>query len=204
VGGDRTPRAAIEFVLDDLGGDLSTVRAAASPGADLVWASASVHHAGDQQRAVDTLAGLLAPGGRLAWPRAGCAAVPAVGWASASPGWRSGSTRPRTAGSPAWDQPGRGADAARLANAPPGRTDRGADSHLAVRDADAAHPTRPAAGGRRARAAGRAAPGTGLLADDDVAAWARLLDEGDPAWLGHREDLQRLTARSVHVGQQSD
>ena len=58
-------------MLDDLGGDLSAVRAAAGPGADLVWASGSVHHAGDQQRAVDTLAGLLAPGGRLALAEGG-------------------------------------------------------------------------------------------------------------------------------------
>ena len=41
---------------------------------------------------------------------------------------------------------------------------------------------------------------TGLLGDDLAAAWDRLLDESDPAWLGHREDLQRLTARSVHIG----
>jgi hypothetical protein len=41
---------------------------------------------------------------------------------------------------------------------------------------------------------------TGLLAADDLATWDRLFDEADPAWLGARSDLQRLTARSVHVG----
>ncbi|HEY3632152.1 MAG TPA: class I SAM-dependent methyltransferase [Jatrophihabitantaceae bacterium] len=44
---------------------------AVSQPADLVWASASVHHAGDQQAAVTGLVGLLAPGGRLALAEGG-------------------------------------------------------------------------------------------------------------------------------------
>jgi SAM-dependent methyltransferase len=38
------------------------------------------------------------------------------------------------------------------------------------------------------------------LADDDLAAWRRLLDEGDPAWLGHRDDLEVLAVTMVHLG----
>jgi SAM-dependent methyltransferase len=45
-------------------------KAIAAP-ADLIWASASVHHAADQQAAVDALASLLAPGGRLALAEGG-------------------------------------------------------------------------------------------------------------------------------------
>jgi len=46
-------------------GDL-TDPALAVPAADLVWASGVVHHVGDQQAALRTLAGLLRPGGVLA------------------------------------------------------------------------------------------------------------------------------------------
>ena len=41
---------------------------------------------------------------------------------------------------------------------------------------------------------------TGLLSADDLAAWRRLFDSTDPAWLGHREDIFHLQVRSVHVG----
>jgi hypothetical protein len=40
----------------------------------------------------------------------------------------------------------------------------------------------------------------GMISDDDVAAWRRLLDPADEAWLGNRTDLFTLDARSVHVG----
>jgi hypothetical protein len=40
----------------------------------------------------------------------------------------------------------------------------------------------------------------GLISDDDAAAWRRLLDPADAAWLGNRTDLYVLDARSVHVG----
>lgn len=47
------------------------LRRAIEAPADLIWASASVHHAADQQAAVDVLASLLAPGGRLALAEGG-------------------------------------------------------------------------------------------------------------------------------------
>jgi hypothetical protein len=40
----------------------------------------------------------------------------------------------------------------------------------------------------------------GLLSQADQAVWARLLDPGDPAWLGSRADLHHLEATSVHCG----
>lgn len=57
---------AVRCVLASLDDGPEPLRAAIGRPADLVWASASVHHAADQQAAVDALAGLLAPGGRLA------------------------------------------------------------------------------------------------------------------------------------------
>ncbi|TWD82605.1 methyltransferase family protein [Kribbella amoyensis] len=47
------------------------LRKAIGAPADLIWASASVHHAADQQAAVTALASLLAPGGRLALAEGG-------------------------------------------------------------------------------------------------------------------------------------
>lgn len=41
---------------------------------------------------------------------------------------------------------------------------------------------------------------TMLVQDGDLAAWQRLLDPYDNAWLGHREDLSSIVARSVHIG----
>jgi len=47
------------------------LRKAIGAPADLIWASASVHHAADQQAAVDALASLLGVGGRLALAEGG-------------------------------------------------------------------------------------------------------------------------------------
>jgi len=199
-------RVAIEFVLDDLGGDLSAVRAATGGrGADVVWASASVHHAGDQQRAVDTLAGLLAPGGRLALAEGGLP-LRCLPWevGVGEPGleirldaaqdmWF---TRMRRQLPDAVPMPYGWPAALRRAGLTGVRT--------ATWLFEAPTPLTPADRTRVVAEFGHRVERlkeTGLLAADDVAAWTRLLDEGDPAWLGHRDDLQRLTARSVHIGQ---
>jgi hypothetical protein len=41
---------------------------------------------------------------------------------------------------------------------------------------------------------------TAFLSADDLAVWDQLLDRSGPHWLGHREDLTDLSARSIHVG----
>jgi len=64
----------VEFVLADLHHGMAPVRGHVPDGADVIWASASVHHLGDQQAAVDALATLLRPGGRLALAEGGLAA----------------------------------------------------------------------------------------------------------------------------------
>src|SRR5690606_40013061 len=58
--------AQVDVLAADLDHGVEPLRAALAGPADLVWASVSVHHVGDQQAAVTALAGLLAPGGRLA------------------------------------------------------------------------------------------------------------------------------------------
>jgi len=37
------------------------------------------------------------------------------------------------------------------------------------------------------------------LSEDDKAAWARLLDESGPDWLGHRRDLHHLSIDTYFV-----
>jgi SAM-dependent methyltransferase len=217
----------VDFVLADLDGDLSEVADALGGPADLVWASASVHHAGDQQRAVDRLAGLLGPGGRLAlaegglsprclpwdlgvgtpglearldaaqdaWFRRMRAALPGsvpmpYGWPEAL--HRAGLS---TVASRSWllelptplstmDREGVVADLARRVDWLRPAGSRDAHGH--------AHHTDP-----HHNAANHA---ENLLSADDLAAWDRLLDPADPAWLGARSDLYRVAARTVHIG----
>jgi SAM-dependent methyltransferase len=196
---------AVEFVLDDLDGDLSAVRAAiGGRGADVAWASASVHHAGDQQRAVGTLVTLLAPGGRLALAEGGLPmrCLP----------WDVGVGEPGLevrldAAQDIWFARMRRQlpDAVPMPYGWPNALRRAGltDVRTATWLFEAPTPLTPADRQRVVRELSHRVERlaeTGLLGGDDVAAWARLLDEGDPAWLGHRDDLQRLTARSVHIG----
>jgi SAM-dependent methyltransferase len=62
---------AVRCELASLDDGPEPLRQAIGAPADLIWASASVHHAADQQAAVDSLASLLAPGGRLALAEGG-------------------------------------------------------------------------------------------------------------------------------------
>ncbi len=40
----------------------------------------------------------------------------------------------------------------------------------------------------------------GFLDDSDRTAWQQLLDRSSSAWLGHRDDLFSLAARTLYVG----
>jgi hypothetical protein len=40
-----------------------------------------------------------------------------------------------------------------------------------------------------------------MLPTEDDEAWSRLLDPDRPEWIGHRDDVFVLDARSVHVGE---
>jgi len=192
--------ATVEFIRADLDTDLSSVER----GLHLVWASASVHHAADQQKAVDALADLLAPGGRLALSEGGLAAkfLPwdlgvgepglEIRLIAAQDRWFA-EMRARLPGSV--PMPYGWTTAMRRA----GLVDIGSRSWLIEQPA-------PVDGERRLRIVDRLTHRmdrlrpSGLLTDADVAAWDRLLDRRDPDWLGHRDDLFHLEARTVQVG----
>ncbi|HEY9409666.1 MAG TPA: methyltransferase [Jiangellaceae bacterium] len=192
----------IRLVEADLDHDLTRLDELA--GADLIWASASVHHLADQQAAIDALAGLLAPGGRLALAEGGLrirhlpwdlgigepgletrligaedlwfarmrAALP--GSVAMPYGWTTALTRAGLSGV--------GTTTTVIERPLP----LSADDRAAVLHALTAHVERATA--------------ADALSDADRDTWRRLLDPGDTAWLGHRDDLYSLEARSVHVG----
>lgn len=196
--------AGVEFVHADLHHGFGPVREAVTEPADIVWACASVHHLGDQQAGVTALAALLGPDGRLALAEGGLH-VQRLPWdlglgepglelrmIAAKDRWF-GRMRAQLPGSVpmpyGWTETLRRA----------GLDSVGTMSWLIEKPA-------PLSPERRVFMLDGLAPHvrrlgeTGLLDEADVAAWARLLDPDDPAWLGNREDLYHLEVRSVHVG----
>ena len=196
--------AGVELVAADLGDGTGPVAAALAGPADLIWASASLHHVGDQQAAVDALAGLLGPGGRLALAEGG---LPArhLPWElgvgepglelrldEANDRWfaRMRAELPGSVSMPyGWTEA--------LLRA--GLTDVTTRTMLREQPPPLAEPDRRQLAERFGRWVDRVRP-TGLLDSADLATWDRLLDPDDPAWLGGRTDLFRLSARSVHLG----
>ncbi|WP_422771425.1 class I SAM-dependent methyltransferase [Plantactinospora sp. WMMC1484] len=198
------PRIRIEVLPADLSHGAEALRGAVGGQADLVWASAVVHHLGDQQRAVDTLAALLAPGGRLALAEGGLAARH-LPWdvGVGEPGLESRLqlaqerwfARMRAALPGSRPMPYGWGEALRRAGLDPVRT--------ATALVEAPPPLPPDR--LRAVVAGLAdrvdrLRDANLLTADDLLSWDRLLDPSDNAWLGRRTDLGSLEARSVHVG----
>jgi ubiquinone/menaquinone biosynthesis C-methylase UbiE len=173
--------------------------------ADLVWASMSVHHAGDQQAALDRLAQLLAPDGRLALAEGG---LPShyLPWdvGVAEPGLES---RLIAAGE-RWFQRMR-AELPGSVRMPYGWTtalERAGLSEVRTRTFLVELPAPLASEGRQVvvhalRSQVDRLADTDLLDPADRDAWRRLLDPGDPAWLGARDDTYLLRARSVHMAQ---
>lgn len=195
---------AVRCELGSLDDGPEAVRRIVGRPADLVWASGSVHHAGDQQAAVDALAAVLGPGGRLALAEGGLPAR-SLPWdlgigepglelrmEAASDRWFAGmrAALPGSVPMPyGWLETLRRAGLTSVSTrtllierpTPLGPDDR---EHVTRRLQNWVDRVRP----------------TGFLSADDLATWDRLLDPADPHWLGNREDLSELSARSIHVG----
>lgn len=180
--------------------DADALAAAVGEPADLLWAGHVIHHATDPQAALNNLAGLLAPGGRLAIGEGGTAPQ-YLPWhvGVGNPGLElrlieAGSRRlegethahgskPLTYG---WN----------LALERAGLT-----GVREVNELDAIPAPLEGAALRHALASlqTRSEWFEHYLSDEDKAAWARLLDEDGPDWLGRRRDLHHLSIDTYFI-----
>lgn len=195
---------AVRCELASLDDGPEPLRAAIGAPADLIWAAHSVHHAADQQAAVNALAALLAPGGRLVLAEGG---LP-----SRNLPWDLGIGEPGLeirldASNDRWF--------AGMRAELPGSTPMPYGWPVALRRAGLVEvstrtflierPT-PLSGHDRNRVVERLGHWvdrlrpTGFVSTDDLATWDQLLDPDNPHWLGARDDLTDLSARSLHIG----
>ncbi|WP_410615575.1 class I SAM-dependent methyltransferase [Amycolatopsis sp. lyj-109] len=210
---DATPALLVEAerVVAEVAGDSVEVvsllgdltdPALAVPAADLVWASGVVHHLGDQQATLRTLAGLLRPGGVLAISEGGLEmrCLP----------WELG------VGRPGLEQrllAARGSWFERMRAGVPGSVGMPYGWPRALREAGledvesfGALIDHPMPGSDLLREyvvqrLGWLAESAGDWLDaDDLAAAAALIDPQSPDFLGHRDDLYLFGAKAIHCG----
>ncbi|MET7280037.1 class I SAM-dependent methyltransferase [Kribbella sp. NPDC005582] len=194
------------------------LRKAIDAPASLIWASASVHHAADQQAAVNALASLLAPGGRLALAEGGLPArslpwdlgVGEPGLESRLDVARDQYFRAMRDGLPgSVPMPYGWTDALTRA----GLVDVATRSILTEQSAPLSVPEREKIADKFrewvGRLTGEAEAGHGhghvghdtqWLSPDDLATWRALLDPDSEHYLVRRTDLAVLSVRSIHLG----
>ncbi|WP_363326366.1 methyltransferase domain-containing protein [Haloactinopolyspora sp.] len=176
--------------------------------ADIVWASASIHHLADQQAALDVLAQILRPGGRLALAEGGLSArhlpwdlgIGAPGLEArllaAEERWflRMRARLPHAVRMPyGWTTALRRA----------GLTDVTSQTFTFDKPAPLTGDDLSAVLECLERRVRRVRDDAGLSVDD-VRSWSRLLDSDDPAWLGRRDDIYSLQARTTYTGVRSE
>lgn len=189
----------VGFAVASFEDSAETIRTVAGGSPDLVWARGALHHADDEQVALRMLAEVLAPGGVIALAEGGTTAACLPNYLGI--------------GAPGLDKRLNAAveEYARrkMANLNPmpygwltglrhaGFTDVTTrnilfDKPAPLEGADLDHVLGKF--GKQVEWAGE------LLSDEDRRSWRRLLDPGDQAWLGRRDDLFYLAAQSVHIG----
>jgi SAM-dependent methyltransferase len=202
----RDVAAGTPVVVEAVRADASSDQLADQlPPADLVWASRVVHHLPDQQRAIDELARVLAPGGWLALCEGGLATrclpwdlgigEPGLGnrMTAARDNWfvRMRAEMPGVKSLPiGWNK---ALDAA-------GLTGVFSFSYVIDHPAPASEAVRQSVVDWLAWLSG---VGEEQLSDTDRKTVARLLDPADPACLGARDDVFILGASTVYLGQKA-
>jgi SAM-dependent methyltransferase len=189
--------------LGSLDDGVDTLRKVIGGPADLVWSAHAVHHAGDQQACVDTLAGLLGPGGRLALAEGGLPTrhLPwdvgigdpglEVRLDAANDRWfaRMRAELPGSVRMPyGWSEALRRAGLI------------GITGHTVLTEVPTPLPAadRERIAGRLTHCVDRLRP-TGFVTPGDLATWDALLDPDGEHWLGRRDDLLDLSARTIHT-----
>lgn len=196
-------RDRVRLTKADLTSPVADLAAVLGADADLIWASAVVHHAGDQQGAVDALAGLLAPGGRLALAEGGLAArhLPwDVGVGDPGLELRLDAAQDRWFAAMRSELPG----CVRMPYGWPVALHLAGLADVTTRSGLIERPS-PLAPGNLARITERLRHWVDRLGEHDLLsvadldAWSRLLDPVSADWLGGRDDVYELTARTVHL-----
>jgi SAM-dependent methyltransferase len=197
AGGVKVRTIQVDAASPELGELLSDV--------DLVWASRVVHHLPDQQKGIEGLAGLLAPGGWLAISEGGLhtRCLP----------WDLGIGEPGladrlAAAHNAWFADMRAAMPG-VTRLPVGWTRALSDAGLVEVSSFSYLIDHPAPGSDQVRqavvdwlswCAGVAAD---RMSSADQDAVVRLLDPADPAYVGARDDVFVLGAATVHLGRKA-
>ncbi|MFE9448507.1 class I SAM-dependent methyltransferase [Streptomyces sp. NPDC006739] len=199
---DRAARRGFADRFDTLSGELPQVLAELEYPADLMWASRSLHHLGDQRAALAAFAARLAPGGTLALLEGG---LPSRFLPRDLGIGRPGLQARLDAVQEEWftrmraDLPGSVAETedwpALLTSA--GLKQTRTRSFLLDLPAPASDRTRAYVAAHLSRL--RADVGAESLDADDLATLDRLLDAADPASVHRRPDLFVLTAYTVHT-----
>lgn len=166
--------------------------------ADLIWCAHSVHHADDGQAAVDTLASLLKPGGRLVLVEGGLSPryLPydlGVG----RPGMEDGLAVAKYKRMSELDHHVRMRYGWPVALRHAGLTDVTSKSLLTDKPAPLSEVDLAHVLGTLIRQVGW---NREHLPAEDVELWDRLLDPDDELWLGNRADVYNLDARTLHFG----
>ncbi|RAS66921.1 methyltransferase family protein [Lentzea atacamensis] len=199
---ERTERAGLGDRVITLLHDLDDGPVPLPEPVSLIWSGACVHHALSWQDAVNGLAGLLAPGGVLALGEGGLPAR-CLPWdvGVGRPGLEARLDAAHNEWFLAWfeSRPGVVRDGRGwpelLRSA--GLGDVTSRSILLDLPAPLTPSARQVALAELAARVGRARE---FLTQTDRDTWDALLDHTSSTWLGHRDDLALLTARTVHIG----
>jgi len=189
----------ISFAVATFEDSAESIRDAAGGAPDLLWARGAVHHADDEQAALNTLSAVLAPGGVMAIAEGGTT----VGHLPSYLGVGEPGIHHRLAAAMHENYRRRMANASPMPYGWPIGLRTAGLTGIRTRNVLFDKPA-PLDGADLDHMLGAYAKqiewAEEFIEPADLAVWKRLLDPDDEVWLGHREDLFYLAAASVHIG----